>query len=381
MFQPFSFGKGFGFEEFIIDAETLGLTSLGSSVSISGNGNLIVSNDVSSGTLYTFEGNTTIPYGSIAKTPEAYYPSVVVISKDGSTIAASDKQYNSNQGIVYTFNVSDGSDRSTIPNVNPSLASYWGDYNLELSSDGSIVQIPVPLWAYTGGYRGRIYQYNTSDASFEDRFGDDLDPGITNINFAQSSDLSGNGSIIVSGAYGYNSGFGAVYTYFKSSGVYYFTESPTPNTNYNFGWKVSISEDGSKLAVSEPNNGRGKVYIFDVDDIESSYGSSASPILTISHPDTVSGGSFGAILKMSGDGSTVLCGSSNRKIYAISVSDGSPIRTLTAQELDPTFVDDVGFGNISSIDISHNGKRVAVGFPNYHPGSYNFYGGIFMFNL
>lgn len=385
MFQPFSFGKGFGsFEEFIIDAEALGLGSLGGSVSISGNGSIIAANNNANSKAQILSGRD----GSIIRSINEPNPANtnfafrVAISKDGSTLAASDNQYPSSVGTVYVFNVADGTLRSTVDNINPSFATNWGAYNLEVNSNGSIVQVPVPLWTYVSGqYRGRIYQFNTSDASFEDRFGDESDLGISNINFAFSSDMNGSGSIIVSGAYGYNSGAGGAYVYFKSSGFYKFVESLAPSSAYNFGYAVSMSEDGSRLLISEPQNGRGKVYLYDVDDIESSFGSTASPILTISNPNTVNGSSFGVKAKISGDGSTIMVGETREKVYVFNSSDGSPRRTLTVQDLDPGFSDGTSFGYGGDIDLSYDGKRAAIGCPDWHPGSYNFYGGIFMFNV
>jgi len=385
MFQPFSFGKGFGsFEEFIIDAEALGLAGLGGSVSISGNGSIIAASNNANSKAQILSGRDGSIIRSINEPDPAnsIFAFRVAISKDGSTLVASDPQYPSSVGTVYVFNVADGTLRSTVNNINPSLATNWGSYNLEVNSDGSIVQVPVPLWTYAGGqYRGRVYQFNTSDASFEDRFGDDSDPGISDINFAFSSDMSGDGSIIVSGALDYNSSAGGAYVYFKSSGIYKFVESLAPSSSYNFGYAVSMSEDGTRLLISEPQNGRGKVYLYDVDDIESSFGSTASPILTISNPNTADGSSFGVRAKLSGDGSTIMVGDTRSKVYVFNSSDGSLRRTLTVQDLDPGYSMGTTFGYGGDIDLSYNGKRAAIGVPDYDSGSFNFYGGIFMFNV
>lgn len=382
MFQPFSFGKGFGsFEEFIIDAQALGLVGLGESVSISGDGSIIAASNNANSKAQIFSGRD----GSIIRSinqpvPEnVSFARRVAISKDGSTLVASDHLYSSSAGIVYVFNVDDGTLRSTVNNINPSFAEYWGFYNLEVNSDGSIVQIPVPRWEYTiVSYRGRIYQFNTSDASFEERIGGNSDD-IPDINYAYSSDMSGDASIMVSGASDYNSSAGGVYVYFKSTGFDKFVESPTPTANYRFGSWVSISEDGTRLLISEYQNGRGKVYLYNVADIKSSFGSTALPILTISNPDTVDGNSFGIRSKLSGDGSTILVGgySSVEKVYVFNVADGSLRRTLTVQDLDPGYVGGTNFGVTCDIDVSYNGKRAVVGADGYGSS----YGGIFVFNI
>lgn len=382
MFQPFSFGKDFGFEEFIIDAAALGLTGLGGSVSISGNGSIIAASNNANSKAQIFSGEDGSIIRPINKPNPANvnFARRVAISKDGSTLVASDNQYPSSVGTVYVFNVADGTLRSTVNNINPSFATNWGSYNLEVNSDGSIVQVPAPLQTYGSGYRGEVYQFNTSDASFEHSFGGQYDPGISDIGFAYSSDMSGDGSIIPVGARQlYTNNAGGAYVEFKDE-YYKFVESPTPTANYYFGSSVSISEDGTRLLISEPGNGRGKVYLYDVDDIRYSFNSTALPILTISNPDTVNGSQFGIQAKLSGDGGTILVGgySSVEKVYVFNSSDGSHRRTLTVQDLDPGYSGGTNFGVACDIDVSYNGKRAAIGADGWGAG---FAGGIFLFNI
>ena len=394
MFQPFSFGKGFGsFEEFIINPEDFGITEdLGWYLSISGDGNIIAVSVREDSKVMLFSGRD----GSFIRSINQPYPENVAfgypvsISKDGSTLVTSDSRYPSPDiGTAYVFNMADGTLRSTINSINTSLARGWGGSSgLKVNSDGSIIQIPVELWTYYREnqlykWRGRIFQFNTSDASFVDSFGDDDTPGISNISFAESADMNGSGSIIVSGAPWYNAA-GAVYVYFKSSGIYKFVESPDPSDRYRyqFGYKVSMNEDGTRLLISEPYNGSGKVYLYDVADIESSSGSTASPILTISSPNTVNGSLFGFQAKLSGDGGTILVSESGGISYVFNSSDGSLRRTLTVQDLDPGYT-----GNLTSIGLialSYNGKRAVIGQPSWEEGvstMRNYYGGIFVYNI
>ena len=93
------------------------------------------------------------------------------------------------------------------------------------------------------------------------------DTGYTNYAAAGATELNGNSTVLVVGAYLYSSSKGRVYVYEKSGGSWSLShtiDSPT-GTAEAFGSNTSINESGTRIAVGaySYSSNKGRVYVFD----------------------------------------------------------------------------------------------------------------------
>ena len=143
-------------------------------------------------------------------------------------------------------------------------------YSVSLSSDGSIVAIGGRRNDENGSNAGhaRVYQYANSTWS---QLGSDIDGEAPYDHFGQSVSLSSDGTILAVGAYG-NSGSGLkaghVRVYEYSGGSWSQLGSDIEDGTYkdNSGWSVALSSDGSIVAIGAPggiSSYAGRVRIFE----------------------------------------------------------------------------------------------------------------------
>jgi len=121
---------------------------------------------------------------------------------------------------------------------------------------------------------------------------------------------------------------------------------PTPATNDFFGGAVSLSADGSTLAVGAPytSTQQGRAYVFTR---SSGSGSSYGPPLTLSEPGATNGDSFGIAVALNADGSTLVVGaygtsSFGGKAYVYTRSSGVYSSSQTLSEPIPVNGDQFG---------------------------------------
>ena len=131
--------------------------------------------------------------------------------------------------------------------------------------------------------------------------------GAQNDQFGYSVSISGDGSVVIVGAYGDDSYTGSAYIYEKVNGTW--TQKAKLTTdggaqNDRFGQSVSISGDGSVVIVGAygDDNNTGSVYIYEKP------GSTWSSMTRETAKLTASGGRFGFSVSISGDGATALVG-------------------------------------------------------------------------
>lgn len=136
--------------------------------------------------------------------------------------------------------------------------------------------------------------------------------------------------------------------------------SPSPQNDFQFGYRVACSQDGSVVVVGEPLHAGapGSVYVF--------YGGSWGTVTTLVASDGTNADGFGESVAVSDDGTVIVVGAYNQagagsargKVY---VYDGSSWGTETQLTASDAAGGDY-FGH--SVSISADGSVVVSGAPN-----------------
>jgi uncharacterized membrane protein len=129
---------------------------------------------------------------------------------------------------------------------------YFG-YSVSLSSDGTILAIGAPQNDDSGTNSGhvRVYQYSNDTWS---QLGSDIDGEVDEDRFGQSVSLSSDGTIVAIGAprnddYGTDSGYVRVYQYSNNAWSQLGSDIGGEASGDYFGYSVSLSSDGTILAI------------------------------------------------------------------------------------------------------------------------------------
>ena len=186
----------------------------------------------------------------------------VSLSSDG-TIVAIGARYNDGNGSfsghvrVYQYASSTWSQLGS--DIDGEAASDISGYSVSLSSDGTIVAIGAPLNDGNGSNSGhvRVYQYASSTWS---QLGSDIDGEAANDNSGHSVSLSSDGTIVAIGAPQNGSSAGHVRVYENISGTWTKIGDDIDGeaANDNSGHSVSLSSDGTIVAIGAIyNDGNG----------------------------------------------------------------------------------------------------------------------------
>lgn len=267
---------------------------LGSSVTVSGNGNIIAvgasGTSNNSGTLMyghvrVFEKtNTGIEQiGADIRNTTDYdsgaFGEEVALSSDGKLLAVSAPSLNSTDGGAVYIYQRNGNNWEPFGNVIYGVAYSNTGQSISFSDDGSILAIGSPgkgASVAVNEHKGytTIYKYNNANSEWE-TLGQQI-IGEAAWDFSGSSiDLSGDGSILAIGAYGNDGetlsgghGHVRVFKYNNSSWEQMGQDvDGNPDFNKNFGGIVTLSNDGETLIVSdvstESNAGSVELYNWD----------------------------------------------------------------------------------------------------------------------
>lgn len=237
----------------------------------------------------------------------------VCISADGSIVAVGADGNDGNglsSGHVRIYKNNAGTWEQLGQDIDGEAEWDYSGRSVSLSDDGSIVAIGALYNDDNGNASGhvRVYQYNGTNWQ---QLGQDIDGEAETDYSGASVSLSADGSIVAIGAYGNDengtsSGHVRVYRYVNSNWTKFGNDIDGEAKSDQFGESVSISDDGSILAVGAKSNdsnglnsGHVRVYQYDGsdwiklgDDIE---GDSA-------------GSSFGYAVSLNADGSIVAIG-------------------------------------------------------------------------
>ena len=300
----------------------------------------------------------------------------VSMSSDG-TIVAVGAPYNdgngSNSGHVRVYEYSGSSWSQLGADINGEAASDISGYSVSMSSDGTIVAIGSNFNDGNGSNSGHVRVYQYSSGSWTQLGGD--------INGEAASDFSGNsvslssdGTIVAIGATGNdgngsNSGHVRVYEYSGSSWSQLGADINGGSSGDYSGRSVSLSSDGTIVAIGAPDNDGNGIYSGHVRVYEYS-GSSWSQLGADINGDS-SGDYSGYSVSLSSDGTIVAIGAPDNDgngIYSGHVRVYSWNGTLWSQlasDIDGEAANDFSGRSVS---LSSDGTIVAVGAP-YNDGN------------
>ena len=250
----------------------------------------------------------------------------------------------------------------------PQAWSYFGS-DVAMNSDGTMIIVGMYgdntgasdagsayIYTYSGGSWGSEVRITSSDAL------------STNDYFGRSVSMSSDGTKVIVGANGKGgNNTGAVYIFTYSGGSWDAgtkIQAASPSAADNFGSKVSMSSDGTKVAVAahyqdSGGNGAGAVYIYTY-----SGGSWGSEVRLLA-PDAAAGDQFGHGLAISGDGTKVIVGahaettggSWSGAAYIFTYSGSSWDAGTKIVASDAQVEDNFGY----DVSINSDGTKVIVG--------------------
>jgi hypothetical protein len=191
----------------------------------------------------------------------------VSLSADGSIVAIG-APYNdgngSNSGHVRVYEYNATSWVQLGADIDGEAAGDISGSSVSLSADGSIVAIGAPYNDGNGNGSGhvRVYEYNGTSWV---QLGADIDGEAEFDQSGWSVSLSADGSVVAIGA-PYNNGNGSgsghvrVYEWINSSWVQRGADIDGEAVDDNSGYNVSISADGSIVAIGAPYNGGNGIF-------------------------------------------------------------------------------------------------------------------------
>jgi len=201
----------------------------------------------------------------------------VSLSSDGSKVAIGTpfNDGNSDAGLVRVYSwdgsawVQQGSD------IDGEAAGDNSGWSVSLSSDGSKVAIGAPTNDGNGNNAGHVRVYSWDGSAWVQQ-GSDIDGEAVDDGSGYSVSLSSDGSKVAIGARyndgnGNNAGHVRVYSWDGSAWLQQGLDIDGEAAEDNSGWSVSLTSDGSKVAIGTPfNDGNGsnaghvRVYSFPI---------------------------------------------------------------------------------------------------------------------
>jgi hypothetical protein len=270
-----------------IDGEAIGDES-GYSVSLSSDGSIVaigaINDDGSDSNaghvrVYAWSGIAWVQRGADIEGEAADDNSghSVSLSSDGSIVAIGAHRNDdggSYSGHVRVYEYSGGSWSQKGADIDGEAAGDNSGHSVSLSSDGSIVAIGA-RWNDAGGSQAghvRVYEWNSGTSAWDQK-GSDIDGEATDDNSGYSVSLNHDGTVVAIGAHdnddgpGSNAGHVRVYEYSGSSWSQKGADIDGEAAGDNSGHSVSLSSDGSIVAIgaiyndgTDSNAGHVRVY-------------------------------------------------------------------------------------------------------------------------
>jgi hypothetical protein len=301
-----------------INGETTGDRS-GHSVAMSSDGSVVaIGAPLNDGTgadaghvrVYAWNGSAWIQRGTDIDGEAAGDQSgySVAMSSDGSVVAIG-APYNdgtaSNAGhvCVYAWNGTSWAKRGA--DIDGEADGDQSGFSVAMSSDGSVVAIGAPLNDGTGVDAGQVRVYAWNGTSWVKR-GVDIDGEAAGDRSGFSISISSDGSILAIGAplndgAGTNAGQVRVYAWNGSSWTRRGSDIDGQAAGDQFGYSVALSSDGARLVIGAPYKVGGRVYVYDWD------GSSWSNS-TVNIDYEAANNMFGSSVSISANGNRVAAG-------------------------------------------------------------------------
>ena len=261
-----------------IDGEAAGDKS-GISVSLSSDGTIVaIGADANDGNgtdsghvrVYQYSGNSWSKLGDDIDGEAAGDKSgiSVSLSSDGTIVAIGADANDGNgtdSGHVRVYQYSGNSWSKLGQDIDGEATSDWSGYSVSLSSDGTIVAIGAYRNDGNGTDSGHVRVYQYSGGSWS-KLGNDIDGEAASDMSGWSVSLSSDGTIVAIGAIGNDangslSGHVRVYEYSGSSWSQLGADIDGEASNDKSGFSVSLSSDGTIVAIgARENYGNGNSY-------------------------------------------------------------------------------------------------------------------------
>ena len=301
----------------------------------------------------------------------------VSLSSDGTTVAIggpNDLEDINYAGYVRVYELIGATWTQVSADINGEAGGDMSGYSVSLSGDGSRIAIGAPANGGAGAYAGHVRLYDRSGIAWT-QVGADIDGDAAGDESGSSVSLSGDGSRVAIGAPynddgGLNAGQVKLYDWNQANSTWIQVGSDINGeaAEEKSGYSVSLSRDGSTVAISAPyNDGAGGikadvglVRVYQL--IGATWTKLGADIQGESAYDY-----SGKSVSLSSDGSTVAIGSSDN---ADAGADAGHVRVY--QLIDGTNWTQVGLdidggaaGDQSghSVSLSGNGSRVVIGSP------------------
>jgi hypothetical protein len=260
-------GEGFGDDS----GWSVSLSSDGSIVAIGARHNDGTASDAGHVRIYEWSGSAWVQKGSDIDGEAVADNSgwSVSLSSDGSIIAigATGNDGSANgAGHVRIYEWSGSAWVQKGSDIDGEASADESGYSVSLSSDGSIVAIGAPVNG-GGSYTGHVRIYEWSGSAWVQK-GSDIDGEAGYDESGHSVSLSSDGSIVAIGAWynddtGSDAGHVRIYEWSGSAWVQKGSDIDGEAAGDKSGQSVSLSSDGSIVAIGAPFNGKGQVRVYE----------------------------------------------------------------------------------------------------------------------
>jgi hypothetical protein len=353
-----------------IDGEAAGDQS-GYSVSLNADGSRVAIgarlNDRTSGNargqtrIYDLSGNTWVQVGQDIDGEAADDESGLSVSlnADGSRVAIGAPYNDGQRGQTRIYDLTGNTWVQVGQDIDGEAANDYSGWSVSLSADGTRVAIGAP---YNDGTRGQTRIYDLSGNTWV-QVGQDIDGEATGDESGYSVSLSADGTRVAIGA-PRNDGTRGQTRIYDLSGNTWVQVGQDIDGEYAddwSGWSVSLSADGSRVAIGaifndESDNNRGQTRIYDL--------SGNNWVQVGQDIDGEAANDFsGFSVSLNADGSRVAIGA----IFNDEVTGQTRIYDLSGntwvqvgQDIDGEYADDWSGWSVS---LSADGSRVAIGAP------------------
>ena len=360
----------------------------GFSVAISGQGNVLASGAPFNGNNGPGSGATRVymlENGSWSQRGQTIYGdfdfdtsgSHIAMSNDGDVLAIGAPHYDSGNGLmsglarVFRYVALNNTWIQVGGDIIGENASDVSGYNIALSDDGNTLAVGAPNNSANGASAGhvRVFGYDENSAAWS-QLGQDVDGEAADDLSGYSVSLSGDGGILAIGAVGNDgvasdAGHVRIYAINNGAWVQEGQDIGGENAGDNSGHSVSLSGDGSVVAIGAPNNdgsgsnaGHVRIYSFD-NGVWSQKGADIDGEAN----DDLSGWS----VSLSSDGETLAIGAKDNdggapdsghvRVYSFETGSWSQ----RAGDIDGDAGNDKSG---TSISMSSDGNTLAIGAPN-----------------
>ena len=188
----------------------------------------------------------------------------VALSSDGTILAVGDRFYSPgstvNTGLVNVYQYSSGSWNQIGSSILGELDGSHFGFDVDLSSDGTILAVGAPRSPQGGDQRGAVLLYEYSNSSWS-KIGDSILGSEVGARFGYDVSLSNDGTIVAAGEpYAYTNYSGGVRVYKNSGGSWTQLGNDITNSSGEYdelGVTVDISGNGLTLAAGSPDDDDG----------------------------------------------------------------------------------------------------------------------------